>query len=85
MFIRVHSVHVSGIGVYSPGSDMVINTSQIAKIDVYNSSPDFEKTEYKKQYSKMFDTDVLGIFDVTLSTGRNHLIIGPKKAYDNIK
>ena len=85
MFIRVHTIASGVTTIYfrSSGS-IVINTSQIVSIDLYDSSPMLYEDD-KKKYLEKFDTNDLSVFDVTLSTGKNYLIIGPKKAYDNIK
>lgn len=83
MFIRVHLV-TDGVSEFISFGTMIINTSQIASIDLYDSSPLLTNVD-KEFYSKKFNTNDLSIFDVVLSTGKNYLIIGPTKAYDNIK
>lgn len=86
MFIRVYKTrklpHNSEQWLFY--DNLVINTSQIASIEKLDSFPKLTE-ETEKKCKKIFDTTDLSIFDITLSTGKNYLIIGPAKAYDNIK
>ena len=84
MFKRLYVVTHYSPG-YSSSIDLVINTSQIASIELYDSTPNLIFHKDKEKYSKIFDTNDLSIFDITLSTGKDYLIIGPTKAYANIK
>ena len=89
MFVRIYKVKLSDTSrpftsPYKCNGELVINTSQIVSINKFSSSHKLTK-EAEEKYIKIFDTTDLSIFDITLSTGKNYLIIGPTKAYDNIK
>lgn len=88
MFMRVYPVSYVTDGKYYLSSDeLIINTTQIVAITIYDRTPEMREIHHRKKIEEIFDTkfDNLVIFNLEFSNHKVEHVIGPIDKFKNIK